>query len=49
MQPVVIPLFPNFENFLDTRQTRFDTIYTGTITNPVFREIDAPVEGFLVN
>jgi iron complex outermembrane receptor protein len=32
-------VFINFENFLDTRQTRFDTIYTGSITNPVFRDI----------
>lgn len=42
-------LFINFENFLDARQTRFDTIYTGTITNPSFREIYAPVDGFVVN
>lgn len=42
-------LFVNFENFLDARQTRFDTIYTGTITNPVFRDIYAPVDGFVVN
>jgi len=42
-------LFINFENFLDTRQTRFDTIYTGSITNPVFRDIYAPVDGFVVN
>lgn len=42
-------LFINFENFLDARQTRFDTIYTGTITNPTFREIYAPVDGFVVN
>lgn len=42
-------LFINFENLLDTRQTRFDTIYTGTITNPVFRDIYAPVDGFVVN
>jgi outer membrane receptor for ferrienterochelin and colicins len=42
-------LFLNFENFLNTRQTRFDTIYTGTRTNPVFRDIYAPVEGFVVN
>lgn len=28
-------IFINFENFLDTRQTKFDTIYTGAITNPV--------------
>lgn len=42
-------LFINFENFLDTRQTRFDTIYTGTITDPVFRDIYAPVDGFVIN
>jgi iron complex outermembrane receptor protein len=42
-------LFINFENFLDTRQTRFDTIYTGTITNPVFRDIYAPLDGFVIN
>lgn len=42
-------LFINFENFTDSRQTRFDTIYTGTITDPVFRDIYAPVDGFVVN
>lgn len=42
-------LFINFENFTDTRQTRFDTIYTGTISNPTFRDIYAPVDGFVVN
>ena len=42
-------LFINFENFLDTRQTRFDTIYTGTVSNPVFRDIYAPVDGFVIN
>jgi outer membrane receptor for ferrienterochelin and colicins len=42
-------LFKNFENFLDTRQTRFDTIYTGSISNPVFRDIYAPVDGFVIN
>jgi iron complex outermembrane receptor protein len=44
-----ILVFVNFENFTDTRQTRFDTIYTGTITNPTFRDIYAPVDGFVVN
>ncbi|MFZ1800651.1 MAG: TonB-dependent receptor, partial [Chitinophagaceae bacterium] len=34
-------IFANFENFIDTRQTKFDTIFTGTITNPVFRDIYA--------
>lgn len=42
-------LFLNFENFLDARQTRFDTIYTGSITNPTFRDIYAPVDGFVMN
>lgn len=42
-------LFINFENIFDTRQTRFDTIYTGSITDPVFRDIYAPVDGFVVN
>ena len=42
-------IFVNFENFGDTRQTRFDTIYTGTITNPTFRDIYAPVDGFVIN
>lgn len=44
-----VSVFINFENFTDTRQTRFDTIYTGPITNPVFRDIYAPVEGFVTN
>lgn len=42
-------LFINFENFLDARQTRFDTIYTGSISSPVFRDIYAPVDGFVIN
>lgn len=42
-------LFINFENFTDTRQSKFDIIYTGTIDNPVFKDIYAPVEGFVVN
>ncbi len=42
-------LFLNFENFLDARQTRFDTIFTGTVTNPTFRDIYAPVDGFVMN
>jgi len=42
-------VYINFENFTDTRQTKFDTIFTGTINNPAFRDIYAPVEGFVVN
>lgn len=42
-------LFVNFENFTDTRQTKFDSIYTGTTSHPVFRDIYAPLDGFVVN
>jgi outer membrane receptor for ferrienterochelin and colicins len=42
-------IFINFENFSDTRQTKFDSIYTGSITSPVFRDIYAPVDGFVIN
>ncbi|GGG99829.1 TonB-dependent receptor [Mucilaginibacter phyllosphaerae] len=42
-------VFINFENITDTRQTRFDTIYTGSISNPVFRDIYAPLDGIVVN
>ncbi|MCU7550508.1 TonB-dependent receptor [Chitinophagaceae bacterium LB-8] len=42
-------VFVNFENFTDTRQTKFDTIYTGSINDPVFRDIYAPVDGFVIN
>ena len=42
-------IYINFENFTDTRQTKFDTIYTGTITNPIFRDIYAPLDGFVIN
>lgn len=42
-------LFLNFENFLDTRQTKFEKIYSGPITNPVFNDIYAPIDGFVIN
>lgn len=44
-----VSLFLNFENFLDTRQTAFDTIYTGNLNDPQFRDIYAPVDGFVIN
>lgn len=42
-------VYANFENFTDRRQTRFDTIYTGSVTNPVSRDIYAPLDGFVAN
>lgn len=44
-----ISLFINFENFTDTRQTKFGPIYTGSITDPIFKDIYAPVDGFVMN
>ena len=42
-------VYINAENFTDTRQTRWETIYTGTITDPKFKEIYAPLEGIVIN
>lgn len=42
-------LFLNFENIFDTRQSRFGSIYSGSIGNPVFNEIYAPVDGRVIN
>jgi iron complex outermembrane receptor protein len=42
-------LFLNFENLLDTRQSRFGSIYTGSLSQPQFNEIFAPVDGRVIN
>lgn len=42
-------IYINFENFTDTRQTRFDSINSGSVSNPVFRDIYAPLDGFVIN
>ncbi|GAB5499168.1 MAG: hypothetical protein PsegKO_14790 [Pseudohongiellaceae bacterium] len=42
-------VFLNFENFGDTRQTRDGPIYTGSITNPDFVDIYAPLDGYVIN
>ncbi len=44
-----LSLFVNFENFTDTRQSRWGAMYTGSIRNPQFAEIYAPTDGFLAN
>ena len=44
-----IALYINFENFLDVRQTRFEKIYTGTLSDPQFKQIYAPLDGFVMN
>ncbi len=42
-------LYINFENIGDVRQAKFESIYSGTITNPIFKDIYAPLDGFVVN
>jgi outer membrane receptor for ferrienterochelin and colicins len=42
-------VYVNAENFTDRRQTRWDKIYTGTITNPNFKDIYAPLDGVVIN
>jgi outer membrane receptor for ferrienterochelin and colicins len=42
-------LYINFENFGDVRQTKFESSYTGSITNPVFKHNYAPLDGFVMN
>lgn len=45
----VITVFANFENIFDTRQTRFGPIFSGTRSNPEFRDIFAPLDGRYLN
>jgi len=42
-------LYINFENILDIRQTKYGQIYTGSTTNPSFKDIYAPLDGFVMN
>jgi outer membrane receptor for ferrienterochelin and colicins len=44
-----ISIFINFEDFTDTRQSRFESMYDPPISNPVFKDIWAPIEGFAAN
>jgi len=42
-------IFINCENLSDQRQTRWGSIYTGSITNPVFSDVYAPLDGVVIN
>lgn len=44
-----ISLYVNFENFTDTRQSRFENINLSNSMNPEALEIWAPMDGFIVN
>ena len=45
----VLSYFLNFENFTDTRQSRYEDIYVGPRGNPSIVEIFAPLDGFVIN
>jgi iron complex outermembrane receptor protein len=44
-----LSMFLNFENLTDTRQTRWEPLYTGPLTNPIFNDIYAPLDGYVIN
>lgn len=44
-----LSLFVNFENLLDTRQSRWEPMYTSSVQRPDFREIYTPLDGFIFN
>ena len=44
-----ISLFLNFENFLDTRQSKYGPMYSGSPSDPQFVEIYAPTDGRIIN
>jgi len=44
-----ISFYLNFENFTDTRQSRFEDIDLGSSTQPELLDIWAPLEGFVIN
>jgi iron complex outermembrane receptor protein len=42
-------LFINGEDLNNAKQTKWGSIYTGTIDNPAFRDIYAPLDGITIN
>ncbi|SDG43661.1 TonB-dependent receptor [Mucilaginibacter sp. P25] len=42
-------IFINAENLTDQRQNKWGTIYAGSISNPVFKNIYAPLDGRVIN
>ena len=37
------------DNFLDSRQSRWENLYSGTIQKPQFREVYTPTDGIIFN
>jgi iron complex outermembrane receptor protein len=45
----IMSIFLNLENFLDSRQSRYETMFSGSILNPQFREVYTPTDGIIIN
>jgi len=45
----MVTIVVNGENLLDYRQTKYEQIYTGTITDPTFKPLWAPIDGRVIN
>lgn len=44
-----VSLVLNCENLLDYRMSKTEALYNGTITNPVFKPLWAPIDGRIIN
>lgn len=44
-----ISIVLNGENLFDYRQSKVESLYTGTISNPVFKSLWAPIDGRVLN
>lgn len=44
-----LSVFINFENFTDTRQSRYQSMVTPPFSDPTFTEVWAPTDGFVAN
>jgi iron complex outermembrane receptor protein/outer membrane receptor for ferrienterochelin and colicins len=44
-----ISIVLNCENLLDKRQSKYEPLYTGPVSNPVFKPLWAPIDGRVVN
>ena len=44
-----VALVLNCENLFDYRQTKKETIVSGSISNPAFKQIWAPIDGRVIN
>jgi iron complex outermembrane receptor protein len=44
-----VTVYINFENLLNVQQAKFGPLNSGTVSNPVFGDVYAPLDGFVAN